>query len=52
MYTTIKGKYTEAIIFRPEDEIEEYAKAQVKMLCANAVFKDKDIRAMTDGHTG
>lgn len=52
MYTTIKGKYTEAIIFRPEDEIEEYAKAQVKMLCDNEVFKDQDIRVMPDVHPG
>ena len=50
--TEIKGEYTTAIVYRDEETIEDYAKAQIKMLCDNEVFKDSEIRVMPDVHPG
>ena len=47
---TVKGIYAEAKIFT--DDVEEYAKAQVKMICDNQVAKDSKIRLMPDIHPG
>ena len=47
---TIKGVYTEAKIFT--DDVEEYAKAQVKMICDNEVAEGSKICMMPDIHPG
>lgn len=49
----IVGKYGEAKIFAVNDEkiaVDEYAKAQIKMLCDNEVAKKAKIRVMPDVH--
>lgn len=46
----VKGIYAEAKIFT--DDVEEYAKAQVKMICDNQVAKGSRIRLMPDIHPG
>lgn len=49
----IVGKYGEAKIFAVDDEkiaVDEYAKAQIKMLCDNEVAKKAKIRVMPDVH--
>lgn len=49
----IVGKCGEAKIFAVDDEkiaIDEYAKAQIKMLCDNEVAKNSKIRVMPDVH--
>lgn len=47
---TIKGIYTEARIFT--DDAEEYAQAQVKMICDNEAAKGSTICMMPDIHPG
>lgn len=47
---TIKGIYAEAKIFT--DDAEDYAKAQVKMICDNEVAKGSTICMMPDIHPG
>lgn len=47
---TIKGKFAEAIIYT--DDVEDYALAQIKMLCDNEVSKNSKIRIMPDVHVG
>jgi len=47
---TVNGIYTSAIIFT--DNIEEYALAQIQMLCDNEAFKNSKIRIMPDVHPG
>lgn len=47
---TIKGIYAEAVIFT--DDVEEYAEAQVKMICDNQVAEGSKIRLMPDIHPG
>lgn len=47
---TVKGIYAEAGIFT--DDVEEYAQAQVKMICDNAVAEGSRIRLMPDIHPG
>ena len=46
----IKGIYAEAKIFT--DDVEEYAQAQVKMICDNQVAEGSKIRLMPDIHPG
>ena len=46
----VEGKYTTAKVF--SDNVEDYAIAQIKMLCDNEVFKDQIIRVMPDVHPG
>lgn len=46
----IKGKYASATIFT--DNIEEYAFAQIKMICDNEVASGSKIRIMPDVHPG
>lgn len=49
----IVGKYGEAKIFAVDDEkiaVDEYAKAQIKLLCDNEVAKKAKIRVMPDVH--
>lgn len=46
----IKGKYATARIFA--EQIEEYAKAQIQMLCDNEAFQGCKIRIMPDVHPG
>lgn len=47
---TVKGIYTEAKIFT--DDVEEYAEAQVKMICDNEVSEGSAICMMPDIHPG
>lgn len=47
---TVKGIYAEAKIFT--DDVEEYAEAQVKMICDNRVAEGSKIRLMPDVHPG
>lgn len=47
---TITGKNADAIIYT--DDIEDYAKAQIQLICDNEVSKDSDIRIMPDVHPG
>lgn len=47
---TVKGIYAEARIFT--DDVEEYAEAQVKMICDSQVAEGSKIRLMPDIHPG
>ncbi len=47
---TVKGIYTEARIFT--DDVEQYAEAQVRMICDNEVAQGSRIRLMPDIHPG
>ncbi len=47
---TVKGIYAEAKIFT--DDVEDYAKAQVKMICDNEVAEGSTICMMPDIHPG
>ncbi len=47
---TVNGVYTSAKIFT--DTIEDYALAQIQMLCNNETFKGCTIRVMPDVHPG
>ena len=47
---TVNGIYASAKIFT--DAIEDYALAQIKMLCDNEAFCDSKIRIMPDVHPG
>lgn len=47
---TVKGIYAEAKIFT--DDVEEYARAQVKMICDSQVAEGSRIRLMPDIHPG
>lgn len=47
---TVDGVYTSAKIFT--DTIEEYALAQIQMLCDNEAFRGSRIRIMPDVHPG
>ncbi len=44
------GNYSEAIIYT--DDIEDYAEAQIKLICDNEVSKGSIIRVMPDVHPG
>lgn len=51
----IQGKYTEAIIFTTENSktsLDQYARAQLQMICNNECSKDSKIRIMPDVHPG
>lgn len=50
MSTKIEGKYTSANVYR--DDIEQYAEAQIKMLCDMEIHKDFYISIMPDVHPG
>lgn len=50
MSITIEGKYTSATVYR--DGIEQYAEAQIKMLCDMEIHKDFNIEIMLDVHPG
>lgn len=47
---TVKGIYAEAKIFT--DDVEEYAEAQVRMICDNEVAEGSTICKMLDIHPG
>lgn len=47
---TVNGIYAEAKIFT--DDMEEYAQAQVKMICDNEVADGSKICMMSDIHSG
>ena len=47
---TVSGVYTSAKIFT--DTIEDYALAQIQMLCDNEAFKECRVRVMPDVHPG
>lgn len=47
---TVKGIYAEAKIFT--DDVEDYALAQVKMICDNETAEGSTIRVMPDIHPG
>lgn len=46
----INGVYTSAVIFT--DDVEDYALAQIKLICDNPIFKESKIRIMPDVHPG
>lgn len=46
----VTGKYAEAIIFT--EDIDDYARAQLKMICDNEVANESVIRVMPDVHPG
>ena len=46
----VKGVFAEAKIFT--DQVEEYARAQIQMICDNPVSQDSRIRVMPDVHPG
>ena len=46
----IKGKFAEAKVFT--DDMEDYARAQLKMICDNPVSEGSMIRVMPDVHPG
>lgn len=50
MMKTVKGIYAEAKIFT--DDVEEYAEAQVKMICDNEIADGSKICMMPDIHPG
>lgn len=50
MSTIIEGKYTSATVYR--DDIEQYAEAQIKMLCDMKIHEGCTIRLMPDVHPG
>ena len=47
---TIKGNYAEAVVYA--SSIEEYAKAQIRMICDNDISLGSKIRIMPDCHPG
>ena len=47
---TIKGNYAEAVVY--VSSIEDYAKAQIKMICDNDISLGSKIRIMPDCHPG
>ena len=47
---TIKGNYAEAVVYATS--IEDYAKAQIKMICDNDMSLGSKIRIMPDCHPG
>ena len=47
---TIKGNYAEAIVYATS--IEDYTKAQIKMICDNDISHGSKIRIMPDCHPG
>ena len=47
---TVKGIYAEAKIFT--DDVEQYAEAQVKMICDNEIAAGSRICMMPDIHPG
>jgi len=47
---TVKGKFAEAMIFT--DNVEDYALAQVRMICDNEAADGSVIRVMPDVHPG
>ena len=46
----VKGTFSEAKIFT--DQVEEYARAQIQMICDNPVSQGSKIRVMPDVHPG
>lgn len=50
MERVIQGKHAAATVFT--DDVEEYAAAQIKMICDNEAAKDSVIRVMPDVHPG
>ena len=46
----INGKYASAVVFT--DNIEDYAKAQIKMICDNEAAEGSRICIMPDVHPG
>lgn len=46
----IKGKYSEAKVFA--DDMEDYARAQLQMICDNPVSEGSRVRVMPDVHPG
>lgn len=47
---TIRGDYADAIVYA--SDIEDYARAQIKMICDNEVSSGSKIRVMPDCHPG
>ena len=51
----IEGKYATAKVFAVDSDvhaIDQYAMAQIKMICDDEVSKDAKIRVMPDVHAG
>lgn len=47
---TVNGKYADAVIFT--EDLEDYARAQIQMICDNEVAENSKIRIMPDVHPG
>ena len=47
---TIKGNYADAVVYA--SDIEDYARAQIKMICDNEISTGSNIRIMPDCHPG
>ena len=47
---TVNGKYADAVIFT--EDLEDYARAQIQMICDNEVAENSNIRIMPDVHPG
>lgn len=47
---TVEGKYASALVY--SDSVEDYALAQIKLLCDEISFKGSRIRVMPDVHPG
>ena len=47
---TINGNYAEAVVYA--SSIDDYAKAQIKMICDNDISLDSKVRIMPDCHPG
>ena len=47
---TVNGKYADAVIFT--EDLEDYARAQIQMICDNEVAVNSKIRIMPDVHPG
>ena len=47
---TIKGQFAEALVYA--ETIDDYAKAQIKMICDNEISQGSKVRLMPDCHPG
>ena len=47
---TIIGNYASAVVYA--SDIEDYARAQIKMICDNVISTGSNIRIMPDCHPG
>jgi hypothetical protein len=48
----IKGSKTVALIFLPEDSLEESARKQIETIVDHPAMRGSQVRVMPDAHTG